>query len=92
MYRLYSLLFCSFLMLNTWANPEKKEIKYLSGTDNENTVTWDFFCTEGRNSGQWATIEVPSHWEQQGFGEYDYGRNYRTYGKKFEYAQESGIY
>ena len=78
--------------MTTWASPAKKEVKYLSGTDNENTVTWDFFCTSGRNSGHWTTIEVPSQWEQQGFGEYDYGRDYRTYGKKFKFADETGIY
>ena len=48
-----------------------KEIKYLSGTDNKNTVTWDFYCTGGRNSGKWSTIQVPSHWEQQGYGAYN---------------------
>lgn len=69
-----------------------KEILYLSGTDNTNTKTWDFFCTSGRNSGVWTKIEVPSHWEQQGFGEYDYGRDYRTYGKKFKFADEKGMY
>jgi len=51
-----------------------KEVQYLSGTDNRNTVTWDFWCTGGRKSGSWATIQVPSHWEQQGFGAYNYGR------------------
>ena len=40
----------------------------------------------------WTKIEVPSHWEQQGFGEYDYGRDYRTYGKKFKFADEKGLY
>jgi hypothetical protein len=69
-----------------------KEILFLSGTDNTNTKTWDFFCTSGRNSGVWTKIEVPSHWEQQGFGEYDYGRDYRTYGKKFKFAEEKGMY
>ncbi len=54
----------------------EKQIQYLSGTDNENTVTWDFFCTGGRKSGYWTKIEVPSHWEQQGFGSYNYGRDY----------------
>ena len=67
-------------------------MQYLSGTDNEHTVTWDFFCTSGRKSGYWTTIQVPSQWEQQGFGEYDYGRDYRTYGKKFRFSDESGIY
>ncbi len=69
-----------------------KELLYLSGTGYDNTKTWEFFCTSGRNSGRWTTIEVPSHWEQQGFGEYDYGRDYRTYGKKFRFADEKGLY
>lgn len=48
-------------------------IKYLSGTGNDNTVDWDFYCTDGQNSGKWTTIPVPSCWELQGFGEYNYG-------------------
>lgn len=48
-------------------------IKYLSGTGNDHTVTWDFYCTGGRNSGKWTTIQVPSCWELQGFGTYNYG-------------------
>lgn len=90
-----SCLFAGLLLFNlsnTTANTTKKEILFLSGTDSENTVSWDFFCTSGRQSGYWAKIEVPSHWEQQGFGEYDYGRDYRTYGKKFKFADETGIY
>lgn len=69
-----------------------REIQYLSGTDNENTVEWDFFCTGGRNSGYWTTIQVPSCWEQQGFGTYNYGRDYVTYGKNFRFAGEKGKY
>ena len=69
-----------------------KELLYLSGTGYGHTKTWEFFCTAGRNSNHWTTIEVPSHWEQQGFGEYDYGRDYRTYGKKFRFADEKGLY
>ncbi|MBT1705613.1 glycoside hydrolase family 2 protein [Chryseosolibacter indicus] len=68
------------------------EIKYLSGTDNSHTVTWDFWCTGGRKSGYWTTIEVPSHWEQQGFGGYNYGRDYVTYGKNFRFEEEKGLY
>ena len=71
---------------------QQKQMLFLSGTDNENTVTWDFFCTGGRNSNAWTTIQVPSCWEQQGFGTYNYGRDYHTYGSKFRYADESGIY
>lgn len=69
-----------------------KEIQYLSGTDNKNTVTWDFWCTSGRNSGFWSKIQVPSVWEQQGFGTYNYGRDYVTYGKNFRFAEEKGLY
>jgi len=86
------LILCSLIVLTSQGIPQKKEIKFLSGTDNEHTVTWDFFCTSGRKSNVWTTIEVPSCWEQQGFGEYDYGRDYRTYGKKFKFANETGIY
>lgn len=60
---------------------QKKEVRYLSGTNSKNTVGWDFFCTAGRNSGYWTKIQVPSHWEQQGFGNYNYGRDYKTYGR-----------
>jgi len=71
---------------------QTKQVKYLSGTDNVHTATWDFFCTGGRNSGKWTTIQVPSHWEQQGFGNYNYGRDYKTYGRNFRFADEQGLY
>lgn len=51
------------------------DIQYLSGTGSDHTVTWDFMCTQGRLSGQWSTIEVPSNWELQGFGQYNYGHD-----------------
>src|ERR1700750_2579048 len=81
---LFSLPFLSFA--------QQKEIRYLSGTDNIHTVSWDFFCTGGRNAGKWTKIAVPSHWEQQGFGAYNYGRDYKTYGKNFRFADEQGLY
>ncbi|MEO6454923.1 MAG: glycoside hydrolase family 2 TIM barrel-domain containing protein, partial [Ginsengibacter sp.] len=48
---------------------------YLSGTDKDHTVQWDFFCTKGMNSGKWTKIAVPSNWEQQSFGAYSYGHD-----------------
>ena len=48
---------------------------YLSGTDKDHTVDWQFQCTSGRKSGSWTTIPVPSNWEMQGFGKYTYGYN-----------------
>lgn len=49
------------------------QIKYLSGTDKDNTVLWDFMCSKGRNSGTWGKIPVPSNWEFHGYGTYNYG-------------------
>ena len=65
---------------------QTKEVQYLSGKDNDHTVAWDFWCTGGRKAGVWTKINVPGHWEQQGFGEYNYGRDYVTYGKNFRFA------
>lgn len=65
------ILFCAAGLHST---AQLTIIKYLSGTDKDHTVTWDFFCTKGMNSGKWTTIPVPSCWELQGFGHYDYGR------------------
>jgi hypothetical protein len=49
------------------------ETRYLSGTGKDDTVMWDFYCTEGRKSGVWTRIRVPSCWETEGFGSYQYG-------------------
>lgn len=48
---------------------------YLSGTGADNTVQWQFNCSAGMNSGKWTSIAVPSCWEQQGFGAYNYGHD-----------------
>jgi beta-galactosidase/beta-glucuronidase len=88
-------LWSAWLMVALFAinvQAQKTEIAYLSGTDNEKTVAWDFFCTAGMNSGKWGKIQVPSHWEQQGFGAYNYGRDYVTYGRNFRFADEKGLY
>jgi Glycosyl hydrolases family 2, TIM barrel domain/Glycosyl hydrolases family 2, sugar binding domain/Glycosyl hydrolases family 2 len=71
---------------------QQKQIQYLSGIDAKRTVQWDFFCTAGRNSGEWKKIQVPSCWEQQGFGNYNYGRDYKTNGKNARFYDEQGIY
>ena len=63
---------------------------YLSGTGIDNTVTWDFLCSKGQNSGKWKKIEVPCNWELQGFGEYTYGRWYTIKGERP--SDETGIY
>jgi len=44
---------------------QQTERRYLSGTGLGDGVTWQFYCSEGRNSGKWSKIEVPSQWELQ---------------------------
>ncbi|SDW34836.1 Beta-galactosidase/beta-glucuronidase [Lutibacter oricola] len=63
------------------------QIQYLSGTDKDNLVDWDFYCSEGRKSGEWVKIGVPSCWEQQGFGNYNYGSD-----DEKNRAKEFGLY
>jgi beta-galactosidase/beta-glucuronidase len=66
---------------------QQTEIQYLSGTGNNHTVNWQFFCTGGMNAGKWTTIPVPSCWELQGFGKYDYG-----FAKDSIRGKEKGLY
>ncbi len=69
---------------------QSTEIVYLSGTDAVNTVEWDFFCTDGRNSGTWTKIDVPSNWELQGFGTYNYGHHWKN--DDIKLGKEQGLY
>lgn len=80
-----------FLAIAIGVHAQQTERQYLSGTGLGHTVTWQFYCSEGRNSGKWDKIEVPSQWELQGFGEYTYGRWYKTKGVKNP-SMEQGIY
>ena len=66
--------------------------QYLSGHGCDDMVEWDFQCTDGRNAGKWTKIGVPSCWELQGFGTYQYGM--RFYGKVTPegIADEKGLY
>lgn len=63
---------------------------YLSGKDAASAVDWDFKVTDGRRSGEWATIPVPSNWELQGFGTYNYGHDWNN--DQRELGLESGFY
>ena len=80
------ILLQSFLMVICFSAFSQETVtKYLSGTDKDHTVQWDFYCTGGRQSGKWAKIPVPSNWELQGFGTYNYGHD------KVK-ANEQGLY
>lgn len=66
------LLFGCVGQLSAGAAPATQRV-YLSGKGPADAVDWHFKVSAGRKAGQWATIPVPSHWEQHGFGGYDYG-------------------
>jgi len=80
----------SFLCSALCVFSQSTEIRYLSGRDAANTVDWKFFCTDGQNSGKWTTIPVPSNWELQGFGNYNYGHDWRN--KDIKLGKEHGLY
>ncbi len=63
----------------------KTEKMMLSGNSPDDNVMWDFYCTAGRNSGEKSRMRVPSCWELEGFGGYNYGHD------KDKHA-EKGIY
>lgn len=86
--RLFSAIAC--IVVATAAFVALPERIYLSGTGPGDARQWDFYCSDGQNSGKWTRIDVPSCWELQGFGDYTYGRFYKTEGLKP--SSETGIY
>ncbi len=66
--------FAILLLAGATSTPETQTL-HLSGSGYNDTVDWEFICTEGRNCGRWTTIPVPSQWELQGFGSYNYGHD-----------------
>lgn len=84
---------CMALALSAMAQGNVETMRqYLSGHGSDDMVAWDFYCTGGRNANQWTKIGVPSCWELQGFGTYQYGM--RFYGKATPegIADEKGLY
>lgn len=90
LFLLFTLLFSLFV------SPIRAQVEtqrqYLSGHGCDDMVQWDFYCSDGRNAGKWTKIGVPSCWELQGFGTYQYGM--RFYGKATPegIADETGKY
>ncbi len=78
----FLLLFC---VVTGLMQAQQTEKQMLSGNSIEEGITWDFFCTAGRNSGEWTKIRVPSCWETEGFGTYNYGYEKNK-------ASEKGLY
>lgn len=93
MKRSKTLLSALFLASGLWAQTSiETQRQYLSGRGCDDMVQWDFYCTGGNNSGKWTKIGVPSCWELQGFGTFQYGMKF--YGKAFPegIADEKGMY
>jgi hypothetical protein len=63
------------LLLVSMVSGQETIIKYLSGKDKDHTVNWEFWCSSGMNSNKWGKIAVPSNWEVQGYGTYNYGKD-----------------
>src|SRR5664279_1499407 len=64
------------LMLAAGPAPaQQTQIQYLSGTDKDHTVPWQFSVSSGNNAGIATTIPVPSCWPCQGFGTFSYTQN-----------------
>jgi len=68
----YAALFV--LLLTSGARAAETETQYLSGMGKDDPVKWEFMCDKGMNANKWSTIGVPSNWQLQGFGIYEYGR------------------
>jgi len=80
--------FVSFVLLfSLKVHSQQTEKVYLSGTGSDNTKQWEFMCTGGMNANKWTTIPVPSCWELQGFGKYDYG-----FARDSVRGKEKGLY
>lgn len=74
-----------FLTLCVYSQAQQTEQMFLSGKDIDENVLWDFYCTEGRKANQWSKIRVPSCWELEGFGTYNYGHDNNK-------GKEKGLY
>ncbi|GGD04231.1 glycoside hydrolase family 2 protein [Hyunsoonleella pacifica] len=87
-----------FILLTYYSNVNAQQRTYLSGEDAASAVRWDFKINNGRNSGFWTKIPVPSNWETEGFGYYMYGMDkmenrsssIASYKHEFEYNKLSG--
>lgn len=83
--RLFSTIVVLLIVVTMWA--QQTERLYLSGKGPEDAKQWRFFCSAGMNANKWSSIAVPSCWELQGFGKYDYG-----FAKDSVRGKENGIY
>jgi len=70
---------------------DETQVVYLSGHGKDDAARWEFYCTGGRNSGRWTTIGVPSNWELQGFGSYNYGNDQKKADEQGKYRRSFSV-
>ncbi|WP_457417896.1 glycoside hydrolase family 2 TIM barrel-domain containing protein [Roseateles sp. P5_E7] len=68
------------------AVPPYTEVQMLSGSGPDDAVPWDFTISGGMRAGEAARVPVPSNWQLQGFGHYQYGYD------KGPRAADRGVY
>jgi len=68
------------------AEAPRTETLMLSGTGPDDAVPWDFTIDGGMRAGEKTRIPVPSNWQQQGSGHYQYGYD------KGPRSADTGIY
>ncbi len=81
----FAFIFLNIFLYSFSLFSQQTQTVYLSGRDSRNTTEWDFMVTGGRKANQWTKISVPSCWELQGFGTYNYGKDKNP-------SAEKGIY
>ncbi|WP_282135230.1 glycoside hydrolase family 2 TIM barrel-domain containing protein [Seonamhaeicola maritimus] len=79
-----TIVYLILVQFFTFGNLSAQTKTYLSGTYANTAIDWEFKMSEGRNSGYWTTIPVPSNWETKGFGYYTYGKDHKDYKTKPE--------
>ncbi|MBK7133084.1 MAG: glycoside hydrolase family 2 [Bacteroidales bacterium] len=84
---LFIAMICGFSVIRA----QETEIQYLSGTDKDNMVQWDFMVNNGMNKDKWSKIGVPSNWELQGFGSYLYGKVNKEVNETGHYKYEFNV-
>ncbi|WP_186757758.1 glycoside hydrolase family 2 protein [Echinicola salinicaeni] len=86
-----TFLICMFCgIVSSFAQNINYQRVYLSGKDASSAVDWEFKVSDGRKSGKWAKVPVPSNWELHGFGTYNYGHDHSVADKVL--GKEVGYY
>ncbi|MEP1954520.1 MAG: glycoside hydrolase family 2 TIM barrel-domain containing protein [Algoriphagus sp.] len=85
----FILLIFTFSIVHAQSSTDYQRV-YLSGKDAASGVYWDFRISDGRKKDEQTKILVPSNWELQGFGTFNYGHDHKNPDRKV--GDEVGYY